>query len=195
MFNPLDYTVEELSTTGPAKGKVLIAEPFMADPYFKRSVVLITDYSEKEISGFILNKSVGIKLKDIININEFNASVNVGGPVTPDSLYYIHTKGLALEGSTSITDDLYFGGNFEQLQELIAARQINSEEILFFMGYAGWGYDQLQEEMKSGSWIVTDLKDTSIKALSKQSLWQDTLKNMGTQQAVLSNFPEDPSLN
>ncbi|HEX8607854.1 MAG TPA: YqgE/AlgH family protein, partial [Pedobacter sp.] len=44
-----------LSRIEPSLGKLLISEPFLADPNFKRSVVLISDYQEEGTVGFVLN--------------------------------------------------------------------------------------------------------------------------------------------
>ncbi len=40
----------------PAKGKLLISKPFLHDPYFKRSVVFLTEHNKDGTVGFILNK-------------------------------------------------------------------------------------------------------------------------------------------
>ena len=43
-------------------GKVLLAEPFMQDPNFKRAAILLTDYSEEGSVGFILNKQLDMNI-------------------------------------------------------------------------------------------------------------------------------------
>ena len=60
-FNPFKHKISELSSFSAGKGNLLIAEPFMQDPYFKRSVVLLCEHSNEGIVGFILNQSLGIK--------------------------------------------------------------------------------------------------------------------------------------
>ena len=37
-------------------GKVLLAEPFMLDPNFKRAAVLVCEHGEEGSIGFIMNK-------------------------------------------------------------------------------------------------------------------------------------------
>ena len=61
MVNPLDYKITELNTLKPKSGRLLIAEPFMDDPYFKRTVVLLTGYDNNGAFGFILNKKIDVK--------------------------------------------------------------------------------------------------------------------------------------
>lgn len=59
-------------------GSLLVLEPFMLDPNFKRAVVfLIVDYSPTDGSiGFILNRSTPLKLSELIeDIDDFDAPV------------------------------------------------------------------------------------------------------------------------
>jgi len=196
MNNPLDYTIKSLNKLTPKKGRLLLAEPFMVDPYFKRSVVLLTEYNKNGSFGFILNKPLELTLNETIpDFPEFDAPVFLGGPVQPDSLFYIHTQGNFIEGSLEIGDGLYWSGNFNQLKQLIKDQQIFPHEIKFFIGYSGWDFDQLTEEIEDESWIISDLQSKKIKDLNDTDLWQDTLQKMSEKHAILSHFPEDPSLN
>ena len=196
IINPLDYTITELNKLTPKKGRLLIAEPFMEDPYFKRSVVLLTEYNKKEAFGFILNKPMEITVNDIMkDFPEFNAPVYMGGPVQSDGLFYIHTQGDTIEGSQHIVDDIYWAGNFDHLKQLITDQQIFPNEIKFFVGYSGWDFKQLEKEIEDESWIITAPNTKTLIPSTEKNLWNSTLKNMGSKYAVLSNFPEDPSLN
>ncbi|MBL4592553.1 MAG: YqgE/AlgH family protein [Flavobacteriales bacterium] len=196
MNNPLDYTITELNKLKPKKGRLLIAEPFMEDPYFKRSVVLLTEYNTDGAFGFMLNKPLEMRINDIMkDFPPFDAPVFMGGPVQPDSLFYVHTQGKFIEGSMKINDSLYWSGNFDQLKQLIKDQQIFPNEIKFFIGYSGWDYEQLSEEIKDESWIISDINSNNIEELNDEDLWQSTLQRMGAEFSLLSNFPEDPSLN
>jgi len=95
ILNPLNYKITDLNNLIPEKGVLLIAEPFMVDSYFKRAVVLLTSYSEKEVSGFILNKPLKTSLCDIIpnEFENFDVPIYLGGPVDSSSLFFIHTLG------------------------------------------------------------------------------------------------------
>jgi len=196
MNNPLDYTITELNKLKPKKGRLLIAEPFMNDPYFKRSVVLLTEYSKDGSFGFMLNKPLEIKINDVMeDFPPFDAPIFMGGPVQSDSLFYIHTQGKVIENSMKITDDLYWSGNFDQLKQLVKDQQIFPNEIKFFIGYSGWDHEQLVDEIEDESWIISSLKSKNISELNEEDLWRNTLQKMGAKFSLLSNFPEDPSLN
>lgn len=176
------------------KGDLLIAEPFMKDPSFKRTVTLICEHNHEGSLGLILNRPSIFKVTEMIpSFPAFQSFVNYGGPVGLDRLNFIHSYGDKIEGSFPIVDNLYWNGNFEQLKSLIKAKQILPHNIKFFAGYAGWEAGQLQEEMTDNSWIISK----NYKEIFKMSeyMWQEVLQKMGGKNKLISTFPEDPILN
>ncbi|HEY6160730.1 MAG TPA: YqgE/AlgH family protein [Bacteroidia bacterium] len=179
----------------PGKGTILIAEPFMKDQYFKRSVVLIAEHNEEGTVGFILNHEIDLKLKDVLpEIGDNNASLFLGGPVQRDNLFYVHTIGDIIPDSIPVTDGVWWGGDFEAVKEMVRRGEVKMEHIRFFIGYSGWVPGQLEEEMGNDSWIVTAAKQKHI-LLPFDKLWGTVLKSMGKNYAEIANYPEDPSLN
>ncbi len=93
------------------RGKVLIAEPFMLDPNFKRAVVLLCEHQQEGSLGFILNKSLDMKINDLIaEFPKFDATVFYGGPVQTDTVHYIHNVGDLLNNSNGIIDGVFWAG-------------------------------------------------------------------------------------
>ena len=92
----------------PRRGKLLISEPFLGDPFFKRSVILLSEHTREGTVGFILNKPTEIPINDIIeDFPEFDVRVHFGGPVQKDTLHYIHRLGNKLKGSKEIIKGVY----------------------------------------------------------------------------------------
>jgi len=180
----------------PAKGKLLISEPFLNDPNFKRTIILLIENNEEGAIGFILNKPTELTLKDAIeNYPDFDTTVYYGGPVQLNTLQFIHKAGDILEGSMDIGNGLYWGGSFEKLRTLIENKLVSAEDFRFFIGYSGWGEGQLEEEMKINSWIVADSTIENIFTDEPDKLWREILKGMGKKFAILASFPENPSVN
>lgn len=180
----------------PAKGKILISEPFLFDYYFKRSVVLLAEHNEEGSFGLILNKQVDLALRDVLqDFPEFDAPVYLGGPVKTDSLYFIHTLGDRLENSLEIIDGLYWGGDIEVVKEMITLNKINSKEIKFFVGYSGWVSKQLVGELARNSWLVASIKAKQVMEANPDKLWKESLKRLGKEYAYWANFPSDPIMN
>ncbi len=179
----------------PRKGRILIAEPFLPGDYFNRSIILLVDHNKSGTVGFILNKPVDFAVEGFHK--EFpglQTTLGLGGPVSTESLYYIHTLGEQLQGSLHIAGDLYWGGNFKQLQELVNQKQVDSTQVRFFLGYSGWGSGQLQEELEENSWLVSDISPSKVMK-SDARLWHEMVKQMGGKYSIWQNFPENPSMN
>ncbi|MBL7792479.1 MAG: YqgE/AlgH family protein, partial [Saprospiraceae bacterium] len=124
-------------------GSLLIAEPFMLDPNFKRAAVLLCEHSPEGSIGFILNKPLGMRIDELIeDFPEFDSEVFFGGPVQTDTIHYIHCVGDLLEESVKLTDGVYWGGDFEKLKFLISSQLILPQDIRFFLGYSGWSEGQ-----------------------------------------------------
>lgn len=177
------------------KGKILISEPAINDDIFYNSVVFITKYSKELVVGFILNKPMNLVLGDLVpEIINFNIKIYKGGPVASDNLYFIHKIPHKINGSIHIIDNLYWGGDFKQVTELINSNKLKTNEIRFFLGYSGWGFDQLKNEVKLNSWMIDDL-EFSIFNYEISKLWINCLKKKMDQYQIWMNAPKDISLN
>ena len=126
---------------------------------------------------------------------EFNAKVYLGGPVSTDSVYFIHKLGSQLPGSIQVLENLYWGGDFEELKRLIKIGVIKSSDIRFFLGYSGWDSGQLEREIKEDSWLVTDVDEETVMRELNQASWVDFVKKAGNRYTIWEHFPENPTLN
>lgn len=180
----------------PKAGRLLVSEPFLADGYFRRAVVLLTEHGANGSVGFILNKPLDIKIEEAIpGFPEFNFPALFGGPVQRDQLYYVHTLGEKIKDSVKIAEGLWWLGDFDQVKDMITKKEIGVNEIRFFIGYSGWEKDQLKNEIKEKSWFVSKADLDLIFSEKPEELWQIAVKKMGADFAMMANFPEDPSLN
>jgi putative transcriptional regulator len=186
----LSYNKEEELESG----KLLVAEPFLTDPNFKRGVILLCDHQEDGSFGFILNKPIEMNISDLISsFPEFESEVHYGGPVQTDTIHYLHTKGSLLPDSIKVLSGVYWGGDFEQLKSFIKLGKIQPEDIRFFVGYSGWSTGQLKEERKVLSWMMVDGHADYIFGDNKE-LWKDVLEEEGGTYSVIAQIPT-PILN
>jgi len=185
------------NTVKPDKGRLLISEPYLPDPNFQRTVVLLCEHNDEGTFGFVLNKQSKVSLGEVVELtNSFDKSVFVGGPVQQDTLHFLHTASEYLEGGTEVFDDLYWGGNFEQLISLIDTHQAVPEDFRFFVGYSGWGPGQLEGEIEENSWIVSKgLSADDLLKTPADDLWKLILNEMGGRYEMFSKYPSDPRLN
>ncbi|MDG1145386.1 MAG: YqgE/AlgH family protein [Flavobacteriales bacterium] len=181
--------------TKPKKGGILISQPLINDDYFHNSVVFLSEYSKEGVVGFIVNKPLRFSINDLIDdFPHFDTTVYYGGPVEASNLYFIHRVPDKIKGSIPITNELYWGGNFGQIKDLILTDQLKPDDIRFFLGYSGWEETQLDEEIAKNSWIVDKLKDTLFEWNIKK-LWKDCIKETNTDFQLWVNAPKDIRLN
>ena len=178
-------------------GCVLLSDPFTQDPYFSRSAILLCRHNKKETFGFVLTNYIEIDLNKLDeNMPEIITKISFGGPVEKDNLFYIHTFGKEIEGAEKIMDTLYFGGDYEMLFALIKAEPKRINQVRFFIGYAGWDFEQLNNEMKDHSWIaVTNISEKEILSTSSDHFWKDCMTKQGSKFEMISNFPLNPNEN
>jgi putative transcriptional regulator len=178
-------------------GKILLAEPFMLDPNFKRSAILLCDHNGEEGSiGFILNKPLQTNIDELIeDFPAFESEVFFGGPVQTDTIHYIHRVGDLLDDSIEISRGVYWGGDFDKLKFLVNSQLIQPHQIRFFVGYSGWSEGQLRSEMNYGSWLVASMDANYVFKFRPEKLWETIMYNKGNTYTVLAQLPEDLSWN
>jgi len=179
----------------PSQGKLLIAEPFTSDYYFKRSVIILAEHNEEGSYGMVFNKPLYINLNELIkDFPRTDAPLFLGGPVKTDSLFYIH-KFPEITNSIKINEELFWGGDIDIVKDMISLNQLNKNNIRFFVGYAGWSPKQLDEELKENYWVVSRIKTELLLIEPPSSIWNKAVVDLGNDYAHWVNFPVNPSMN
>ncbi len=180
----------------PSTGILLIAEPFLKDPNFMRTVVLLCDHQAEGSFGFVLNKDIKHTLDELVpELEGVKIPIFFGGPVQPDTLHFLHTCPDQIPGSYEVTDGIYRGGDFEIIKSLLKKNQLDPGNIRFYIGYSGWGSNQLNEELKGKSWITAMAKKNLVFLHKPEDIWKESLKLLGDDYSIMVNFPTDPQLN
>ena len=195
MYLDYDFLNIDHKNLIPEQGKILISEPTLHDTYFKRSVVLLTEHNDTGTVGFVLNKPIDLPINEVLgDFPEFDAKVYIGGPVGKDTIHFIHTLGEQISESIHIMGNIYWGGDFDKLKELIQDGKVSQDQIRFFLGYSGWGENQLKDELDGNAWLVTELKEEMIMS-SDSKIWENVLKQLGEKFQIWVNYPENPAMN
>ena len=187
--------ISKLNNLKPKKGRLLLAEPFMDDDHFARSVIYMCEHNKTGSYGFILNNNLNIKLDEIIpDIEIPNISVHYGGPVNSRNLFFLHQLGDIIENSVKISDEIWTSGDFNQVIEFINMGILDINKLKFFLGYSGWTNNQLATEFDSNSWIATEIIEENIFS-KNEDLWKEVLLNRGGKLKAIANFPINPKDN
>lgn len=176
------------------QGKILIAAPTLEDPNFARSVVLLVSHNHEGALGVILNRPLETTVKEAVadEIDEpFNVegSLHQGGPCE-GPLMVLHTQEEA--GEMEVTEGMFFSVERDKVEWLL---KNEDGQTKYFVGYSGWGAGQLESEMESGSWLLTD-GDESLAFADSDELWS-TLLTAATMSRWIKpdQMPDDPSVN
>jgi putative transcriptional regulator len=176
-------------------GKCLLASPFLEDPHFFRTIVLVLQHTESECFGLILNRPTEFRLEKVVSmICELecvhDAPLYYGGPVD-GPLIALHNSSTV--GGHRCNDDLYVTSDQDELKKLFMEKEAG---LKLFDGFSGWGTGQLESEVKTGSWLISDI--TSEQILHPVDLWESMVKQLGDsilQEGGLDRLPADPNWN
>jgi putative transcriptional regulator len=180
----------------PAAGILLIADPFLKDPNFLRTVVILCEHRDQGSFGFVLNKQIEQTLGELItDLEGFTLPVFYGGPVQMNTIHFLHQYPDLIPDSQKISNEIYWGGNFETVTALIKNKSIDLNKIKFFVGYSGWGDGQLDNELKEKSWLTVSATTNLVFDTHYDEVWKGSLQHLGGDYEMMINFPIDPQLN
>lgn len=167
----------------------LVAVPQMADPNFSRSVVFILEHDENGSMGLVINKEADLDIASFCSSQEMeykgddkDASIYKGGPVQPERAFILHTSSHEGPETEHITSGVRLSYSLESLK-LIA--ESPPPELRIYLGYAGWGPDQLAKEIQAGAWLVAPAERDFVFHADPSSVWERTLRRMGIEPALL----------
>jgi putative transcriptional regulator len=173
---------------------LLVAMPDLADPNFRRTVVLLVHHDEDGTVGLVLNRKADLSAIDLCESLDVDwqgdpdCTVSWGGPVQPNTGWVV-AGGNALEGlpeATPFADDLHFAGSLDALRAVAAEPP---PQLRLFLGYAGWGPGQLEAELAAGAWVVAPFAHEPIFAVSEDELWAHVWRLLGIDPATIVSTP------
>jgi putative transcriptional regulator len=180
----------------PGPGILLIADPFLKDPNFLRTVVFLCEHKVEGSFGFVLNRKYEQTLDElVIGLDEVKLPVFYGGPVQMDTIHFLHQYPDEIPGGEEVSKGIFWGGDFEMVIDMIKKGQLDENKIRFYIGYSGWGDGQLSNEIQERSWLTVAGTRKLVFHNNYEEIWKDSLKQLGGDYEMMINFPIDPQLN
>lgn len=180
----------------PSIGDFLISEPFMQDPNFQRSVVLLCQQQDDGYVGFTINRKIDYLVGDLVEeLSNCTMPLFDGGPVGKEQMFFVHTMPEVIAGGIMIKDGIYWGGDFDTVKQLVQSQSIDPKRIKFIVGYSGWEAGQLEDEMKEKSWLFTPAQSKIVFQQETASIWKNAVGLLGDEYKPIINYPKDPSFN
>jgi putative transcriptional regulator len=177
------------------RGQLLVAGPTLLDPNFRRTVVLVCEHSDEGALGLIVNRATPLEISEAVPelapVLGDGAHLWSGGPVQPQSIVLLADLDSAPEEALMVVGEVGLvlqGADLEHLD-------LGPRGARAFLGYAGWGPGQLEDELERDDWIVLDAQPEDAFAEDGDGLWGRVLERKGGEYALLARMPPDPSLN
>lgn len=177
----------------PAAGDFLVASELLTDPNFAGTVILLCEHDAEGSLGLVLNRPLSVQLPELlpdVDLLQCDAAVHWGGPVKADALHALK-DGSPGPDAAEVYPGLAFGG---QLEDLIAA-WAEGIAVRFYLGYAGWGPQQLLDELGEGAWHVVRAQPQQVFPARPEALWGKLMGEIDPAWRHLKHQPRDPELN
>jgi putative transcriptional regulator len=178
------------------KGQLLLDSGQLSGSFFQRTVILICQHDAEGAFGLVLNRSAGSTVGDAVvaDLPEIlkTSPLFIGGPVQPGALSYLHSD--AFLSDANVMPNLSLGHSLDELVD-IGESFASTQKIKLFAGYSGWSGGQLEDEIKRGAWLIHPATLELVFESNSSDLWSAILRRKGGKYFLLSQMPEDPSLN
>ncbi len=187
------------------QGHLLVAAPTLVDPNFFHAVVLLVQHNDDGALGLVLNRPLQTTIRDMWEqIAEGDCAIegplHQGGPCE-GPLMVVHREKSAAD--IKVSSGVYFCTNRERIETLInkktgKASARGTNDMKFFVGYAGWTAGQLEAELAESSWLTIDANPKAVFE-GDEHLWTDLTRAIARTDATIlvdpKRIPDDPSVN
>lgn len=176
------------------KNQLLIAMPNLKDPNFFHGVTFVCQHNSEGALGLVINHPMEMTLGDILEQMDMVAAddkiaeipIFSGGPVQQERGFILHhTSEQDWESSIAVSDTLSLTTSRDILKAI--AKGEGPKKFLITLGYAGWGVDQLETEMKSNAWLSTQYDESVVFDTPISKRWSAAANKMGLDINLLSS--------
>ncbi|WP_182111879.1 MULTISPECIES: YqgE/AlgH family protein [unclassified Actinotalea] len=186
-----------MARTSLVPGDLLVAVPHLADPNFRRAVVLLLHHDHEGALGVVLNRPIAVPVGSVLPawhdaVSE-PATLFQGGPVGLDGALGLAVLRVGVEPPASVSPVTTSFGLVDLDGDPDEARGVLGMRV--FAGHAGWGGAQLEDEVAAGDWFVFPALPSDAITSDPERLWRAVMRRQGGSMAIISTFPDDPRLN
>src|SRR5262245_37357375 len=154
--------MEVVSQPATLKGRLLVALPPLVDENFDRTVVLLLEHGDGGALGVVLNRPGERSVEDLLAPWAPHTAAPAvffqGGPVETESII-----GVAVCAAETAQEAPHWAPVFDGIGTVDLSVPPDEHDppidsLRLFVGYAGWGPQQLEGELAAGAWIVADFR-------------------------------------
>lgn len=166
--------------------KLLIAMPDQGSGFFEKSVILMLEHNAQGAMGLTLTHASDMDMHALLdNLDmplhnpqrDLSQPVMVGGPVQPDRGFILHHGKSRWENTARMSEDLSLTVSLDFLKGVADDRVLEEYEV--YLGYAGWGAGQLEQELRNNQWLFAEADPELIFDLPPEARWQAAFQRLG----------------
>lgn len=165
------------------KGTLLIAHPRLADPRFRKTVILIIDTGATGAAGLIINRPTPISIAHVLpgieELSHYPGPLYAGGPVGANEMFVL-IRSDTPPPAQILFSNIFLGRGLSNLRSSLAALRTDAS-VRIYAGYAGWAAGQLEREIARGDWIVAPADGEAVFNTAPDALWNGMIKHWSGQ--------------
>src|SRR5690606_11591230 len=136
--------------------------------------------------GWILNGPDVMTVEDLLERADFpdavdtEGAVRIGGPVAQGQVWLIcrtEERTADVEGQFEVCAGVTASASRLVLEAVAEGRMPPS--LFGLVGYAGWAPSQLEEEIRAGAWLPTDVVPSMVFDVPRDKLWARAYERIG----------------
>ncbi len=155
-----------------AMGKLLVATDEVQGAIFAETVILLLHYDESGALGLVINRPTETKPKELLpeldGLKDYDGTAYWGGPVRMATMRALHRTESPEDDEIHVFDTVHQ----VPLADELPKGESNTDNLRFFIGYAGWSPGQLDRELLFGSWTIISATEEVVFTEDSENIWE-----------------------
>jgi putative transcriptional regulator len=172
-------------------GELLLALPGIGDPRFEQAVIAMVLHQPDGAMGVGIGRTVpGITLHALLKQLDIepgvapDAPIHQGGPVETQRGFVLHSPDWKGDDTLTVSDTMSLTTTLDVLRAI--AKGEGPDRWLVALGYAGWGEEQLDEEMRRHGWLSVNASEELLFETPIKQLWPRAFATAGVDVRLLA---------
>ncbi len=181
-------------SSGYLDGQLLVAMPWMTDPRFSRTVILLCAHNADGAMGLVINRRLeSLTFSELLSQLEIenaqsrlSGHVHFGGPVESGRGFVLHSADYVHDGTLVVGENIALTATLDILKAIADGE--GPQRNILALGYAGWGPGQLEAEIQENAWLNVPPDSTLVFDRNLDQKWERALAKLGVDHTALSGL-------
>ncbi len=175
-------------------GQLLLAMPGMVGGALSDTVIYVCEHNADGALGLVINRPTDITVGDLLHRIELDLALEIGpvkdapvyfgGPVQTDRGFVLHMPAGSDYSSSIPVGDMRLTTSRDVLEDVSQGQGPGT--MMVYLGYAGWGAGQLEDEIAGNAWLNVAASRNIIFDVPVEERYQVALAQLGIDPAMLT---------